>query len=169
MKRRIGTICECRNEILYNHRKCPHCGRKNTKYRKMKFIYISLCLLLFVTAVYCYALSLSEDAEMSTILSCVLLVFLSSLCLFFTLFDVVRRIVYKPKRCSHKFDKNCWCLKCGHAEHDWDGCKCRSCFRTRDDEHDWDGCKCRRCNKVRNEQHNWDGDKCSRCRKTKPS
>ena len=37
--------------------------------------------------------------------------------------------------------------------HDWEGCKCRQCGRTRDERHDWDGCKCRRCGLVRDEGH----------------
>jgi len=55
----------------------------------------------------------------------------------------------------------------GHLEHDWDGCKCKRCDKTRDEQHDWDGCKCKRCDKIRDEQHNWDGCKCKRCGKVR--
>ena len=43
--------------------------------------------------------------------------------------------------------------------HDWDGCKCKQCGRTKNEEHDWDGCKCKRCG---TEQHEWRpyGDSC---------
>ena len=169
MKKRIGTICECKSEILYNHRKCPHCGRKNIKYRKMKFIYISLVLLIFFTAVYLFALSQSEEPELSTVISCLLLIVLTVVCLYLAFADPIRRIIYQPRNCKHKFEQSCWCTKCGFAEHDWDGCKCKSCLRTRNEQHDWDGCKCKRCGATRDERHDWDGDRCKRCRKTRPA
>ena len=53
-------------------------------------------------------------------------------------------------------------------QHDWDGCKCSKCGKTRDEQHDWsDDCeKCSKCGKIRSEQHAWIKNKCSKCGKT---
>ena len=49
--------------------------------------------------------------------------------------------------------------------HDFDGCKCRKCGRTRDEGHDFDGCTCRKCGKIRDEGHDFDGCTCRKCGK----
>lgn len=60
-------------------------------------------------------------------------------------------------------------LKCVVGMHDWSGCKCRRCGKTRDDGHDWatDCKKCAKCGKTRSSAHAWTGCKCSRCGKTR--
>ena len=47
--------------------------------------------------------------------------------------------------------------------HDWDGCECKRCRKTREEGHDWNGCICRRCLKKRKEGHDWVGCACRRC------
>lgn len=67
----------------------------------------------------------------------------------------------------HDWD-GCTCKRCGKTrEHDWDGCKCKRCEKARDEQHVWDGCKCKRCGNTRDEQHDWDGCKCKNCEKTR--
>ena len=52
-----------------------------------------------------------------------------------------------------------------HIFHNWNGCTCRVCGKTRDEGHDWNGCKCLICGKVRGTGHDWDGKTClSKCR-----
>jgi hypothetical protein len=55
------------------------------------------------------------------------------------------------------------------GQHDWDGCVCKRCGKTRDTGHDWDGCKCRSCGKTRDTGHDWSdcewGVRCKRCGK----
>lgn len=71
--------------------------------------------------------------------------------------------------------------------HDWDGCKCRICGKTRNEQHKrvgckcvrcgynlpewhvWEGCKCTRCGAVRNQEHDWsNGVFCTRCKAVQP-
>jgi len=52
---------------------------------------------------------------------------------------------------------------CDIGRHDWHGCKCKRCGKTRDESHEWDGCKCKCCGKTRDESHYWDGCTCKRC------
>ena len=40
-----------------------------------------------------------------------------------------------------------------NSDHDWNGCICEQCGKTRDQQHVWDGCECRRCHIDGN--HNW--------------
>lgn len=49
--------------------------------------------------------------------------------------------------------------------HDWNGCKCAICGKTRNDGHEWNGCKCVICGKTRNEGHEWDHCICKTCGK----
>lgn len=58
-------------------------------------------------------------------------------------------------------------IKCMIGIHDWQGCKCSQCGKTRDQDHDWkkDCEKCSRCGKTRNGAHDWQGCKCSKCGK----
>jgi hypothetical protein len=60
-------------------------------------------------------------------------------------------------------------LKCLVGMHEWAGCKCPKCGKTRDEGHKWAGCKCPKCGKTRDEGHDWsvDCEKCSRCTKTR--
>lgn len=52
------------------------------------------------------------------------------------------------------------------AAHDWDGCKCIKCGRTRDEGHLFDGCNCKRCGKA---VHNWnDIGACLVCGTSRP-
>ncbi len=78
-------------------------------------------------------------------------------------------------------------LKCAIGIHDWAGCKCSKCAKTRavghdwtaDCEkcakcgtpqigaHDWTGCRCSKCGKVRDKAHDWNGCKCNTCGTTR--
>jgi hypothetical protein len=80
-------------------------------------------------------------------------------------------------------------FKCKIGFHDFNGCKCSSCGKIRDEQHDWskdcENCsmcgktrnaihnwnkdceKCSNCGKVRENQHAWNGCKCSKCYKTR--
>jgi hypothetical protein len=60
-------------------------------------------------------------------------------------------------------------FKCSLGLHDWAGCKCPVCGKTRDKAHDWsaDCAKCRKCGKPRTTDHTWAGCKCSACGKTR--
>lgn len=81
-------------------------------------------------------------------------------------------------------------LKCFFGSHQWNGCKCSKCGKTRDAEHDWSkdcnkcdtcgklrtgsheggGCKCVKCGKMRDEEHDWSSDceQCAECGKLRP-
>jgi uncharacterized protein (TIGR02145 family) len=58
-------------------------------------------------------------------------------------------------------------LKCMLGLHDWNGCVCRECNKTRDQGHNWSGnCeKCSTCGMERHEFHLWENDRCSACGK----
>ena len=60
-------------------------------------------------------------------------------------------------------------LKCIIGIHEWHGCKCQTCGKTRDQEHDWskDCEKCDRCGYTRSSAHQWHGCKCQTCGKTR--
>jgi uncharacterized protein (TIGR02145 family) len=62
-------------------------------------------------------------------------------------------------------------FKCKIGFHSWDGCKCSSCGKLRNELHDLskDCGLCARCGKDMGDQHNWsqDCDKCSNCGKTR--
>jgi len=60
-------------------------------------------------------------------------------------------------------------IYCVFGLHQWDGCKCKACEKTRDQGHDWskDCGKCVRCGATRNNVHQWNGFKCSVCGKIK--
>ena len=83
----------------------------------------------------------------------------------------------KCSRCGKMAKDDLRCRRCGktttsfyvHYKHNWDGCKCRMCSKTRDEEHNWskDCEKCSRCGKGRSNSHNWTGCKCSTCGKTR--
>lgn len=61
-------------------------------------------------------------------------------------------------------------IKCALGIHDWDGCKCYRCRKTRNRYHRWNngniGCKCTVCGKKRDKHdaiHQWRGCKCISC------
>jgi hypothetical protein len=62
-------------------------------------------------------------------------------------------------------------IKCKLGFHNWNGCKCSDCGKTRDEQHQWtkDCEKCSICDKTRDNLHNWskDCEKCSKCGKTR--
>ena len=60
-------------------------------------------------------------------------------------------------------------LTCWIGKHEWTGCRCSACRKTRDEGHDWtEDCeKCSRCGASRSAAHNWTGCKCSACGKTR--
>lgn len=62
-------------------------------------------------------------------------------------------------------------LKCVLGMHEWKGCKCTNCGKTRDEGHDWatDCENCARCGKSRADSHQWstDCEKCAKCGKTR--
>ena len=74
--------------------------------------------------------------------------------------ELLNNIARNSKVCPSLRD-----VACEKIQHDWDGCKCNICGKTRDEQHDWYGCKCKHCSKVGN--HDWDGCKCKRCGKTR--
>jgi len=53
-------------------------------------------------------------------------------------------------------------LKCALGLHNWLGCKCSQCGKTRDHGHNWQACKCSQCYKTRDQGHDWSKD-CERC------
>lgn len=58
-------------------------------------------------------------------------------------------------------------LSCLLGSHQWNGCKCTDCDKTRDKDHDWskDCSRCQKCNAIRDESyHDWSKD-CCRCYK----
>src|SRR5271165_975228 len=62
-------------------------------------------------------------------------------------------------------------LKCVIGMHEWNGCECSTCGKTRDEGHDWGrNCeKCASCGTVRSGAHDWSKncEKCARCAKTR--
>lgn len=54
-------------------------------------------------------------------------------------------------------------IMCSKEQHEWDGCKCHSCGKTRDEGHRWNGCMCITCGTTRDEGHKWDGCICTVC------
>lgn len=56
-------------------------------------------------------------------------------------------------------------LACAFGFHQWDGCKCTKCGKTRDEGHDWskDCEKCSRCGAIKVNAHQWDGCRCTKC------
>jgi len=58
-------------------------------------------------------------------------------------------------------------IACLFGKHDWAGCKCTRCDKTRDQSHDWsnDCEKCSRCGSTRAEAHDWKNncEHCNRC------
>ena len=63
--------------------------------------------------------------------------------------------------------KGCLCSKCGKSrdqEHDWskDCERCAACPATRTDVHEWKGCICSKCGKTRDQEHDWSRD-CEKC------
>lgn len=62
-------------------------------------------------------------------------------------------------------------LKCFFGVHQWNGCKCITCGKLRNEEHDWarDCEKCATCGNTRDESHNWskDCEKCALCGKVR--
>ena len=60
-------------------------------------------------------------------------------------------------------------LKCSMGMHEWTGCKCSKCGKSRDEGHDWatDCEKCAKCGKTRTGAHSWTGCKCSKCGKSR--
>lgn len=67
-------------------------------------------------------------------------------------------------------------LKCAMGLHDWGGCKCNKCGKTRDEGHEWVSigpnpvdkqyCRseCQRCHAHKDEEHAWIEWRCKRCR-----
>lgn len=62
-------------------------------------------------------------------------------------------------------------LKCNIGIHNWDGCTCSDCGKTRDENHDLknDCGKCSKCGKEVAHNHDWskDCEKCAKCGKTR--
>ena len=56
-------------------------------------------------------------------------------------------------------------IRCLLGTHAWEGCKCLTCRKTRDEGHDWskDCEKCARCGAARQNTHQWQGCKCPVC------
>jgi len=56
-------------------------------------------------------------------------------------------------------------IKCTLGCHGWEGCKCRSCGKVRDEDHDWskDCEKCANCEATRKDRHHIQGCQCSIC------
>lgn len=65
--------------------------------------------------------------------------------------------------------RGCMCARCGKTRdegHSWDACKCVKCGIVQDKDHDWSSnCEqCQKCGKTRSGYHSWEGCKCKRCR-----
>ena len=60
-------------------------------------------------------------------------------------------------------------LKCVIGLHEWAGCTCGKCGRTRDQGHDWSkDCEtCAKCGATRQSDPQWSGCKCSACGRTR--
>ena len=60
-------------------------------------------------------------------------------------------------------------MKCIIGFHQWHGCKCSQCEKTRDEGHDWgkDCDKCSKCGATRQNAHKWNGCRCSSCGRTR--
>jgi HEAT repeat protein len=56
-------------------------------------------------------------------------------------------------------------ISCSIGFHNWKGCKCAICGKSRDQAHDWskDCEKCSKCGQVRVNQHKWNGCRCLLC------
>jgi hypothetical protein len=55
-------------------------------------------------------------------------------------------------------------LKCILGIHQWEGCMCQGCRKTRDEGHDWKDCKCRKCGLVRHQLTEFECvTKCEKC------
>ena len=70
--------------------------------------------------------------------------------------NVWARIIINKYSNNHQYS-GCKCTVCNKTrdeEHSWNGCKCTVCNRTRD-EHDWNGCTCRNCGEIRDIGHKW--------------
>ena len=60
------------------------------------------------------------------------------------------------------------------CDHEWDGCICARCGKTRNEGHEWNGCTCVRCGAWRNEEHAYEpvrggGSACSICKMLSPT
>jgi hypothetical protein len=60
-------------------------------------------------------------------------------------------------------------LQCAFGFHEWKGCRCSRCGKTRNEGHDWskDCERCAKCSTTRSDSHAWAGCKCSNCGKTR--
>ena len=60
------------------------------------------------------------------------------------------------------------------CDHEWDGCICARCGKTRNEGHEWNGCTCVRCGAWRNKEHAYEpvrggGSVCSICKMFSPT
>ena len=133
-----GFICPCGNKILYNPKKCPHCGRINGEY-----IRLGRHLVLEIAKYYGLSLVTLDNRRL--------------------VYPIIRlfRSLRSPERCKHKYrQRSCWCRKCGRLRpggHDWryneNGSKCMNCWAVRDKDGNWD-----ECNNFRHDRrldHDW--------------
>lgn len=80
-------------------------------------------------------------------------------------------------------------IRCFLSFHNWVGCKCSVCGKTRDEGHEWNkdcekcvrcggartsahkwaGCRCSTCGKTRDQDHDWKNGRCTRCGANAPS
>ena len=176
MEYTLADICICKNRILFaNLSKCPHCGIKN-KSRKFYlgyFIFFSMMIVTSVWLIYpsivnrLHGILVTYD-ERGLYLTAILTY--ASLALFGSVFMIIRKlliafilpfirsIIFAPKRCKHKFEGRCWCIKCGKLQpdgHEWERCRCLNCGHKRDEGHEWNKCKCTLCGITRDEGHEW--------------
>jgi ankyrin repeat protein len=58
-------------------------------------------------------------------------------------------------------------ISCMFGFHDWNGCKCDRCGKTRNEGHNWnDDCeKCSKCDATRKDAHKWSDSRCTACGK----
>jgi hypothetical protein len=54
-------------------------------------------------------------------------------------------------------------LKCKIGVHQFQGCKCSACGKTRDNEHNFIGCQCSVCGRIRDSGHTWEYGTCTQC------
>lgn len=56
-------------------------------------------------------------------------------------------------------------LLCNLSFHNWKGCTCLKCGKTRNKDHHWDACICDVCGKMRDKNHIWKDGICIKCGK----
>ena len=177
----MAKCTNCDNIILYNSRKCPHCGVKNPEYitlisimpfnpffflktRLLKIIGAALVLAAFVL----FIVGFNRDAagellafadgtafalRFAIVAAYIILVIFGILLIACAIILFFSWVFFKVLSGEHK-PRNC------DHEKAVDGCYCVKCGLTM---HDVEYCSCRDCGAVLNDKHVWHGHTCSIC------